>query len=721
MKNIVSSIVFLTLLVFVVLIIILSTIGIETNKFNKLISNKASQTQNIDLKLNSVKFKIDPKKINLFLETQNPKIIYRNVSVPILNIKVYVDFLSLIKSETKIKKIILSFNELNIAQINELSPIIKPSNFKSLLNNRVKKGKLLTEIEIFLSEEGLFKDFIAKGTVKNLKISLYEDLHLSNTGFSFFADKDDILIQNVLGNIDETKISSGNIKLNLENGVNLVSNFNSEINLNENFFNKYSSLLDKYNLTGNLKSLKANLENNISIDIDKTFKVKNYNYDISGDLEKGKFELPKPFESDFTKEEIKDIYLSDFQIKSTIDPNNVYLSGEGKYSLDNSNFYRINIINNFKSNLINLKLNFDFKDNFKLGLINYEKSNNLLAKISLDLEKNEDIVNINKASFEEGNNLIEINDLVIKRNKFLKLKKLKVITNNNNFLINANKKILIKGTNLDASNLAKFFKKQSDINNFNTINGDIEIDLKNIKVSKLEKLQNFKLLGEIKNGQLAKISSKGEFGDDNFLDIAMKKNKNSNKRYLEIYSDLTSPFLAEYGFFNGLTGGKLLFTSIIDEQKSNSKLKIENFKVVNAPGVIKLLSMADLGGLADLVEGEGLSFDLLEITYEKNNDYFTLNEILALGPSMSVLMEGYQNKDLISLRGTLVPAKTLNKMISKIPVIGNIVIPKEVGEGLFGISFKMKGPKGKVKTTINPIRTLTPRFIQKIIEKKKTK
>ena len=58
-------------------------------------------------------------------------------------------------------------------------------------------------------------------------------------------------------------------------------------------------------------------------------------------------------------------------------------------------------------------------------------------------------------------------------------------------------------------------------------------------------------------------------------------------------------------------------------------------------------------------------------------------------------------------------------MISKIPVIGKIVIPKEVGEGLFGISFKMKGPKGDVKTTINPIRTLTPRFIQKIVDKKK--
>ena len=136
--------------------------------------------------------------------------------------------------------------------------------------------------------------------------------------------------------------------------------------------------------------------------------------------------------------------------------------------------------------------------------------------------------------------------------------------------------------------------------------------------------------------------------------------------------------------------------------------------------MIKLLSLADLGGLADLTEGEGLSFDILEINMEKNKDFLQLNEILALGPSMSVLMEGYQDENgTTSLRGTLVPAKTLNKMISKIPVIGNIVIPKEVGEGLFGISFKMKGPKGDIKTTINPIRTLTPRFIQKIIERNK--
>ena len=288
------------------------------------------------------------------------------------------------------------------------------------------------------------------------------------------------------------------------------------------------------------------------------------------------------------------------------------------------------------------------------------------------------------------------------------------------FSIQNNNKIIIKGNKFDASNLAKIFTDSGEKNIFSKLNESIEISFKNIKVPLSDELQNFNLIGTIEKGKFTKISSKGDFGDNNFLDITMKKSKNSDKKYLEIYSDLAQPLLTEYSFFKGLVGGKLFFTSEIDGSKSNSILKIENFKVSNAPDLVKLLSLADLSGLADLAEGEGLSFDILEIDMEKNQRFLKLNEILALGPSISVLMEGYQDEEgLTSLRGTLVPAKTLNKMISKIPVIGDIVIPKQVGEGLFGISFKIKGPKGKAKTTINPIRTLTPRFIQKILDKNK--
>ena len=107
---------------------------------------------------------------------------------------------------------------------------------------------------------------------------------------------------------------------------------------------------------------------------------------------------------------------------------------------------------------------------------------------------------------------------------------------------------------------------------------------------------------------------------------------------------MPKPLLTEYSFFKGLSGGTLIFTSIIDNQFSSSKLVIENFKIVNAPNVVKLLSLADFGGLADLAEGEGLSFKKLEIKMNKKNDFLKLEELYAVGPSISVLMDGYRDK-----------------------------------------------------------------------------
>ena len=92
----------------------------------------------------------------------------------------------------------------------------------------------------------------------------------------------------------------------------------------------------------------------------------------------------------------------------------------------------------------------------------------------------------------------------------------------------------------------------------------------------------------------------------------------------------------------------------------------------------------------------------------------------AIGPSISILMNGYvETGNLVSLRGTLVPATTLNKAIGSLPLIGKILVGKKTGEGVFGVSFKIKGPPKNLKTTVNPIKTLTPRFITRTLEKAK--
>ena len=136
------------------------------------------------------------------------------------------------------------------------------------------------------------------------------------------------------------------------------------------------------------------------------------------------------------------------------------------------------------------------------------------------------------------------------------------------------------------------------------------------------------------------------------------------------------------------------------------------------------MSLADLKGLTDTLKGEeGISFDTMVIKYESNKIQMDIKEIFLIGPSISILIDGYVEKKsgLISLRGTLVPAKTLNTVISKVPVVGKVLVGSKVGEGVFGISFKVKGKPDELKTTVNPIKTLTPRFITRALESAKKK
>ena len=90
---------------------------------------------------------------------------------------------------------------------------------------------------------------------------------------------------------------------------------------------------------------------------------------------------------------------------------------------------------------------------------------------------------------------------------------------------------------------------------------NIEIDFSTINVP-FEKISNL-LIGNIERGKFSKISAKGSFGENKFIDIQMRDDKKNNKKYLEIYSDLTKPLLTEYSFFNGLSGGNILFSLLL--------------------------------------------------------------------------------------------------------------------------------------------------------------
>ena len=252
---------------------------------------------------------------------------------------------------------------------------------------------------------------------------------------------------------------------------------------------------------------------------------------------------------------------------------------------------------------------------------------------------------------------------------------------------------------------------------FSNLNTGINIKIIKTYLDDVSFVNN--LFGNIdfKNNRIVRLNLKSIFPNNKKLNLTIDTNNNYEK-ITTLYSGYPKPLVKRYKFIKGFDEGVLDFYSIKKNNISNSLLTIDNFKVKEVPILAKLLTLASLQGIADLLTGEGIRFTDFEMKFSTENKLMKIEEMYAIGPAISILMDGYiESKKLISLRGTIVPATTINRTIASIPLIGNILVGKKIGEGVFGVSFKIKGPPKDLRTTVNPIKTLTPRFITRTLEK----
>ena len=486
---------------------------------------------------------------------------------------------------------------------------------------------------------------------------------------------------------------------------------------------KIRPLLKKFNINNqNLKLVKNGKFkiNNLNLKLDENFNILN-NYKINGDLNSVSIKVSNEYEINNLTSAFSytrgSLLFHDMKLNLINKKNkkNDFLNG------------KIDVVQ--KENIQDININFEvknLKDLLYIPAMNYDLSQVETQKITakIKINKKKEIL-LSDVSIFDKNNKFVIKDFILDQNfNLINFNQISVKTHidnklNNEFTIQNKKNILIKGKVFDAKNLLKELSQENKKNVFlKKISKDIEIDLKKILKGTSFPVNKFRLVGKINKGSFEKISAKSDFGENKHLDISLQKKPNSNDKILEVYSDIAAPLLSDFKFFQGLEGGDLNFISTFGNEITTSNLTINNFKLNEAPALAKILSLADLKGLTDTLKGDGISFDILSAQYNSDSSLMKIEEIFMIGPSISILIDGYVEKKsgLISLRGTLVPAKTLNNLISKIPVVGDILIGKKVGEGVFGISFKVKGLPNNLKTTVNPIKTLTPRFITRAIE-----
>jgi hypothetical protein len=702
----------------------LSFIGLETSKFNNIISSEIKKKDsNIRVELKKILIKFDLKEFQIYLSTSKPLITYQNIDIPFEEVNIYSKIIPLLKSKVEISQANFVIKNFELNQIQTAALRIKPSNFKTYLLNNFKQGKLNELVGIIsLNNNYEIIDYKFDGSIEGVDVLLPKSHIVKDLNLNFVADKNLVLLNSIKASYNGLKILNGSINLENKDEIFIKGKFDSKFDFNEQDIN--GLIKNKFFLENKIVAT-GSLIHNFNFNLDKNYKLIEYDYILNGNIEKSKINLNKSIKNQFLKESIKNIQFAKTKIDAQINNKNENkLILDGLYNTDEGDFNKFKI----ESELNNKKhfLDFDISENISIDFLNYTSDKKSKINVKSHFNFNNNVTNFKSISIHEGSNLIDINGLLIDDKLVIKnLANVSVITfnekkENNNFKINIKDKIIIGGSKFDATNLLKSINSQSKNNPLVNFTKEIEINLENLVTKSEIPINNFRLIGKIEKGKFINISAKSEFSKDKYLDISLKKDPN-NKKILEIYSDVPKALLADYKFFEGLKDGKLFFNSVIDEEDSVSKITIENFKVVKAPAFATLLTLADLGGIADLLSGEGMSFDILEISLNENRDVTKIEEILALGSSISVIMDGYTEKKtgLISLSGTLVPAKTLNILVSKIPVVGNILVGDKVGEGVFGVSFKMKGLPGDVKTTVNPVKTLTPRFITRALEKMK--
>ncbi|MFZ1991176.1 MAG: DUF3971 domain-containing protein [Alphaproteobacteria bacterium] len=149
----------------------------------------------------------------------------------------------------------------------------------------------------------------------------------------------------------------------------------------------------------------------------------------------------------------------------------------------------------------------------------------------------------------------------------------------------------------------------------------------------------------------------------------------------------------------------------------NGRLKIDEFRVVNAPILAKLLTVGSLQGIGDLLSGEGIQFTHLDVPFWYDKGKFGIEDGRAAGPAIGLTMQGVvdRKQKLTELNGTIVPAYTLNSVLGNVPVLGQLLVSRP-GEGIFAFTYNIAGTTSDPQVTVNPLSALAPGFLRRLFQ-----
>jgi len=741
MGKLVVKFFFLIITLVISAVIFLSYVGLETDKFDSLIKTKVNDVnEHVKLEFNKTKIHLNIRNLKLLLKLQKPKVLLKNYKINLSKFDLFLSLKSFYTSDFLLEKVDIAFKENDIKDLTKVTNVFLPKIINKRLKKIFVKGNLEGELTIPFNSDGkISENYIFNGKIieaqinitKNYKLRNFNaEIHYSKSPNASIDDLKIIVNKGKFLNLDLLK-SLINVKFNEKNrqiktSIHTKGNINfSEVKKITSLFGSQVNFLQDINLTSDLIT-------EIKFNIDDKYRVKNMSYVINGDINNLEIKIKqKKLISEFIPSFDSKITFQDTKInfKASKEKQSIKLKGKTKFG---DKFEKIEIAQSYNNKN---------KEYFISGSSTLSSSSVNISRLNYKKEKDKDAeINFNfqfvldkyflikDMIYSEDQSKIILNKIKLNNSfEVIDLEKLNVKTyinesKNNDFEIKKLDKILISGEIFDATPLLKSLYKKNKRNIFaKEFNEDLKINFSKAITGTDDNIYNFGMIATIEKGSYAKLSSKGAFSENEIIEMSIYQT-DSEKKTLHVISDRARPFVKHFDFIKGFEGGKLEYESTTFKNESASNLLITDFKVSKVPALAQLLTLASLQGIADTLSGEGIRFESFDMKSNTEGNVLNIEDALAIGPAVSILLDGYVDKGkIVSLRGTLVPATKLNSIIASIPIVGDILVGKKTGEGVVGVSFKMKGPPKEIKTTVNPIKTLTPRFIVRAIEKMKKK
>ena len=723
-----------TLLTIVLILILaiayLSIIGLKTDKFNDQIKKSILAINNkINFQLNEVDYLLNLKNFSINVSTTNPNLLIEDKVINIKKIKTNISLKSFIKNQFSIDDLQVSTDEIKINDLIFLIREIHNTPQLFILNTFAKDGLISADLDINFDSQGKVKDnYQINGFIKNARLDLLNQTSIKDLNFLFNISKNQYSLSKIKTSFNTIKLNSPLIQISQEKDLYSIKGtfLTKDQKLNSDDLNFVSKNI--VNIP-NIKKIEFSSNNTFSFEINKKLKINNLNIETTLDLDKLVFSKKYIDLNPYLKNTKEEIFLGKNKIQINYKKNKLAIKGSGSIFLtDKSEQIAYEIIRNNDQFSFNTKMN--IKDNsFQINPLNYQKKEGADSTILINGElKKDNSIEFQTISLEENKNKILINNLQLSKDyKILDIEKFNInYKNDNDFLNKLNLRkngsnFIIEGDSLNLARLINNIMDSDDENSsiFQNFNSKIDIKIKKTYIDEANHLNNLSGYIVFKDNKINKLILNADFPNDKKITLTTITNE-AKETTTSLITDYPKPLIKRYKFINGFEEGNLNFKSVKKNGLSNSVLIIDDFKVQEVPIFAKLLSLASLQGIADILTGEGIRFTDLEMRFSNKKGLTIINEMYALGPAVSILMDGYiKSKKLVSLRGTLVPATTINRSIASIPFLGDLLIGDKAGEGVFGVSFKIKGPPEDLSTTVNPVKTLTPRFITRTLEKLK--